>query len=648
MPLPLATAAADAAPRAEGLRFAFEQHLAVTGRSNTGYARGARAFLRAWPDPQSWADEPLAARLQLQQAQWPFVMFLLVHRLLRPGWDWLVRRKLSSIWREIPASPIEADMARFVDAAVAIGFTPTVTRRIASQSVARLLIQTGRPLDRLGQDDLDALAQACRDRQADTGQGWRHYNVAIDAAQRVLFHLDVLDAPPAPALTPAPLAERFAATSPQLQGAFIAYLERKAGTCRPKTVSSLATRLAHFGAFLAIHHPEVQSLAALDRQRHIEPYLSAVTRARSTKTAEPISVADQARRIRAVQHMLAEIDQWGWHETPHRRLIFASDIPRQPRPLPRYLPVDADRRLAEALHASSYRLAADALLLARACGLRIGELLDLELDCVHEVPAHGCWLKVPLGKLDSERMIPLDEDSVALIDRITATRDHGRALPHPRTGRPTQFLFTHHGRRLTQTALRIELHPSASTAGIGHVTPHQLRHTYATAMVNAGVSLQALMRLLGHVSAAMSLRYAHLFDHTVRAEYERALELAKTTIGTMPPAMPTTSRATLPLLPSDTSAETDGDWRDAPAIKSRPAGGYCLRAPAQGACPYANICEHCPSFRADAASVTVLAAQRSDTAALAADAERRGWIDEADRHHRLLARLDTLIDNASA
>jgi len=52
-------------------------------------------------------------------------------------------------------------------------------------------------------------------------------------------------------------------------------------------------------------------------------------------------------------------------------------------------------------------------------------------------------------------------------------------------------------------------------------------HTYATALVNAGVSLQALMALLGHMSAEMSLRYGRLFDTTVRAEYERALHLAK-------------------------------------------------------------------------------------------------------------------------
>ena len=117
--------------------------------------------------------------------------------------------------------------------------------------------------------------------------------------------------------------------------------------------------------------------------------------------------------------------------------MFRTDHPRKPRPLPRYLPIDADRRLTEALEASTYRLAADALLLARSVGLRIGEFLDLELDCVHEIGGHGAWLKVLLGKLDTERMVPLDDETVALIDRITAIRSTGRPLPHPRTGAAT-------------------------------------------------------------------------------------------------------------------------------------------------------------------------------------------------------------------
>jgi integrase len=633
--MPLATASAPAAERPPGdLLAGFAAHLALTGRGNSASTQAAKSFLRRWPTPQGWSEQPLDVRLAASPATTSFLLFLMVHRWLQPGWDWLVARKLTSFWREIGGSPLEADMTRFVRAAQAIGFTPIQAHRVASQSVGRVLIQTGRRLDDLLVADLDALAEACRQRAAATGKDWGHYRGAIYAAHRVLFHLGIVKSPPASWHAPKTLAERMADTPAGVRPRFVAYLERKTATCRPKTVSSLATRLSHFGRFLARIDPTLSSLSALDRCRHIESYFNSVAAARSATTGEAITTADQARRVLAVASFLRDISDWGWPDAPSRRLVFPADLPRLPQPLPRYLPVDADRRLAEALAASDYRLAADALLLARACGLRIGELLDLELDCVHEIPGHGSWLKVPLGKLDTERMVPLDDEAVALVDRIVATRTPGRPLPHPRTGRPADFLFTHHGRRLSQTALRAELSRAAATAGIGHVTPHALRHTYATALINAGCSLQALMALLGHVSAEMSLRYARLFDTTVRAEYERALDLAKTRLGSIP-----TGRTRLPLL-------DNGDWREAPAIKARLAGGYCLRAPAQGACPYANICEHCPNFRTDAASQAVLAAQRVDAEALAADAEARGWGEEADRHRRLVARLDALIAEA--
>ncbi len=258
------------------------------------------------------------------------------------------------------------------------------------------------------------------------------------------------------------------------------------------------------------------------------------------------------------------------------------------------------------------------------------------MDCVHEVPEHGHWLKIPLGKLDTERMVPIDAEILELIDHITTLRTPGRALPHPRYRRPAQFLFTYLGRRLTQQAVRAELNRAATVAGLGHITSHQLRHTYATALVNAGVSLQALMALLGHTSAEMSLRYGRLFDATVRAEYERALDLAKQQART-----PVPGRVQLPLVDI-----TGGkDWKDTPLLKSRLAGGFCLRAPAQQACAYANICEHCPSFHTDASSLPILAAQRVDAQALARDAEQRGWITEAERHQRLVDRLDHLIEH---
>ncbi|AWZ22787.1 MULTISPECIES: tyrosine-type recombinase/integrase [Rhodococcus] len=618
---------------------AYLVHLQRRRRGNTAYTQAARSFLQRWPQVQRWADLPLDTRLAANCSTRPFITFLMVSRRLQPGYDYLVHRKLSSLWHELTDSCLEPDLNQFIGAARELGFTQRGASAIGSQIIARLLIQTGFPLADLREDDLQDLLHACDIRQMHTGRGAKHYRATTHSARQILFHLGILDNEAGPAVAPLSFEERMADVPAALRPAFVSYLHRKRATCTPKTVSSLATRLAHFGRYLATIDPDIVSLAALDRRRHIEPFITSLTTTVNSVTGEPITVADRIRRVHAVSNFLAEITEWGWDDAPPRKLIFRTDLPRGQRVLPRYLPVDADRKLAAALSDSPYRLAADALLVQRACGLRIGELLDLELDCIHEIPGQGSWLKVPLGKLDSERMIPVDEEVLTLVDRITATRSPGRPLRHPRTGAPADFLFTHHGKRLSQSAVRGELNRAAATAGLGHITPHQLRHTYATALINAGVSLQALMALLGHVSTQMSLRYAHLFDATVRSEYERALDLAKSRIGPIP-----AGRTQLPL----TDVTGDGGWKDAPAIKSRLAGGYCLRAPAQGSCPYANICEHCPSFHTDSTHLAVLSAQRVDARELAEDAQKRGWIEEAERHRALVSRLDALIDASAA
>lgn len=619
--------------------------LAATGRGNVVYERAARNFFGTWPDPQAWAAQPLAARLAADKHARPLITFLMVHHGLRPGYDYLLERKLSSIWREIQGSRLQAEIERFLSAAQRLGFSLRVRLATGSQVPVRLLIQTGRPIAELVQDDLDAFAAACHERGRRTGTSHRHYLSAISNTQTVLFHLGIVDQLPRSG-GPTPLEERLAEVAAPIRAEMIAYLQRKKATCQAKTVSALATRLKHFGTFLATSDPELSSVADLDRRRHIEPWLSSLLDTVSDKDGQPISIGDRNRRVVAVTTFLTDIAEWGWDVAPSRKVIFRDDIPKLPQVLPRYLPVDADRRLQEALtlHPAN-ELAALALRLQRACGLRIGELLDLELDCVHQIQDNGAWLKVPLGKMATERMVPLDSETLELIDRITQIRSHGRPMPHPRYRRPAQFLFTYLGRRLSQQGVRAELDHAANIAGLEHVTSHQLRHTYATALVNAGVSLQALMALLGHVSAEMSLRYGQLFDATVRTEYERALDLAKQQTAPQPPA-PTGpgGRTQLPL------ADITGgqDWQDTPLLKSRMAGGFCLRTPAQGACAYANICEHCPSYRAEPSSLPILAAQRVDAQALARDAEDRGWIDEADRHHKLINRLDALIADTEA
>ena len=602
---------ARAEPAGEVL-VSYHDHQARTGRGNTAFTYWAKMFLRRWPHVDDWEHEPITVQLSANSDTRPFITFLLVTGRIHPGWEYLVNRKFSSIWRDVPGTLIGEDLDAFMAAARSCGYSDRVCSAIASQVIARVLFATGKRLTNLTHDDFDDLAAAGAARQAATRRTWKHYRASATAAKTVLFHLGVLPELPVSFEQRWPFARSLAGVPEPMHTILVRYLQHKSVTCRPSTVSCLATRLAAFGVYLANLDPDATP-ANLQRCLHIEPWLATLPTTANTKTGGRLSVPEQGRRILAVANFLTEITEWGWPEAPTQRLMFSSDNPRLPQPLPRFLPPDADRRLTDALEASEHRLAADALLLQRACGLRIGELLDLELDAVIDLPGSGSWLKVPLGKLDTERMVPIDTQVLVLIDRITTHRSPGRPIPHPRTGRPAEFLLTAHGHRISQNRLRQELQRAATTAGLGHITPHQLRHTYATALVNAGVSLQALMAILGHVSAQMSLRYGHLFDTTVRAEYERALDLAKQRIG----ALPTPNEAITP-------GEQD-DWRTTATLKTALAGGYCLRAPTQGPCSYANICEHCPSFHTTTSYLPVLTAQRDDATVLVQDATARGW-----------------------
>jgi integrase len=224
------------------------------------------------------------------------------------------------------------------------------------------------------------------------------------------------------------------------------------------------------------------------------------------------------------------------------------------------------------------------LLVMRGAGLRIGELLDLELDCVVDYGPSGHWLRVPLGKLNSERSVPLDETTLAALVQWRGQRGSGRALPHQRDGRMVDFLFTERGKRPGHARIERGLAQAVRAAGLAgpdqaplHVTPHQLRHCYATALANAGMSIQALMALLGHTTPEMTLRYATLASPALHAAYETAM-------GRMRPRLPI-APVGKPIVPDRVQ------WLASEMLKTRVAHGYCARELAAEACLYANICE---------------------------------------------------------
>lgn len=102
---------------------AYLVHLQRRDRGNTAYTQAARSFLRRWPHVQAWADIPLDKQLAANCSTRPFVTFLMVSRRLQPGYDYLVSRKLCSLWHELTDSCLQPDLDQFITAALELGFS---------------------------------------------------------------------------------------------------------------------------------------------------------------------------------------------------------------------------------------------------------------------------------------------------------------------------------------------------------------------------------------------------------------------------------------------------------------------------------------------------------------------------------------------
>ena len=189
-------------PDAPSLLQAYVACATARGRANKSFLQGARAFLARWPEPQEWADEPLEVRLAAGSSQWPLLNFLMFWGHLQPGYDYLVERKLSALWREMPLGPWGAELRRYQAAAQALGYGPRTCAGTASQIAARLLIQTGRPLIELTEQDFAEFEQAIAERERRHGRSFKHYRNALYAARTVIYHLGSGAEPLAKALHP--------------------------------------------------------------------------------------------------------------------------------------------------------------------------------------------------------------------------------------------------------------------------------------------------------------------------------------------------------------------------------------------------------------------------------------------------------------
>ncbi len=280
------------------------------------------------------------------------------------------------------------------------------------------------------------------------------------------------------------------------------FLSSLATTLKPSTCNGYKTALRKFHSWLRRND---RDLRTLDRQQLVDWFAELHRR-----KLHPSTRIHEILQVRAYFRWLYE---HGTMQNQPYDLVRSQDLPKLPSYLPRPLPPQADRELQIRLSSShcSYRLG---LLLMRRTGLRIGELRALEFKCLRTDHQNHTYLKVPLGKLNTERLVPLDKKTLKLVRKLQRRGRRKRCwLLVTTTGKQTQSV--NYNQILRKACQGLDI-PNA-------INTHRLRHTYATSLLAGGMSLVGVMNLLGHRDYRMTLRYTAITQETVRTEYYDAL-----------------------------------------------------------------------------------------------------------------------------
>lgn len=296
-----------------------------------------------------------------------------------------------------------------------------------------------------------------------------------------------------------------------LARAIEAHLDWLATTRRPGTMRIYERAARRWLAFLTKCFPDVQRPSDLRRDPHVLGWLRSLC-----ERNPPVGKRARYNEIVCLRRILDDLACTA-PDPPPPALLLGKDIPLMDKCLPRPLSPEDDTRLDRQLRANG-DLPAAALLLTRATGMRIGECIDLTVNSLEHIAADDWALHVPVGKLHSERYVPMDMDARATFARLLELR---AALPQAQTS--SYLLPRPKSHDAWYMTLHLALRRAALQAGCARrPTLHQLRHTFATSMIRAGLPLPTLMRLLGHRDIRMTLVYVDVSGEDLQRQFHLA------------------------------------------------------------------------------------------------------------------------------
>ena len=293
---------------------------------------------------------------------------------------------------------------------------------------------------------------------------------------------------------------------------FLAYLEFERGLSR-NTLEAYRSDLLQFGRFLQGRGLTAVSASAAD----VSDFLGQLAEGNGKPAASPATIHRKAACLRSFyRHLRRE----GVRDSDPTAALSA---PRRGRKLPHVLTRDEVNRLLSQPHGSEPAALRDRALLETmyACGLRASETIGLEL---RDIDLEEQVLRAR-GKGSKERVVPIGRKAVEAL-RLYIERGRPRLV----NGRPEPHVFVNfRGGALTRQGLYKIVRRHALRAGLAdRMSPHTLRHTFATHLLSGGCDLRSVQEMLGHADVSTTQLYTHLSSQRLKDVYFKAHPRATT------------------------------------------------------------------------------------------------------------------------
>ncbi|MBI5969473.1 MAG: tyrosine recombinase XerC [Deltaproteobacteria bacterium] len=285
------------------------------------------------------------------------------------------------------------------------------------------------------------------------------------------------------------------------------------------TLRSYAADLEQFRDFLASagsHIDEEGGDVSVQKIDHlaIRAYLSYLYRDHKKSSL--------ARKLAAIRSFFKYFVDEGLLPTNPAEIVAT---PKQEKPLPAFLPVDEIFSLLETPDTSTTWGARDRAILETlySCGIRVGELVGLSDG---DVDFSLGILRV-YGKGQKERVVPIGEKALAALREYLPQRDRVLAKLSRPGARAPLFINPRGGRLTSRSVARVVQKYILRCGLLRKVSPHALRHSFATHLLDAGADLRGIQELLGHVSLSTTQRYTHVSVDKLMEVYDRTHPRAK-------------------------------------------------------------------------------------------------------------------------